>query len=299
MKVAVVGNCQARPVADYLASMCRDVELLPDTIVHLSGPHTAEEDLKRLDEADLLVAQSVHDGYHAEHLTTNALRKRYPSRVIVWPNLFFIGNCADIAYLTTADNQRLLGPLGAYHNRFVFECWKNGVEEKSALDAVNELYEIHSSRLSDSVETSLSELQRRDDNSDVGIVEFIATQWQNKRLFFTFNHPTAELLIELSRQIADAASIARQLDIESTFDNEPLNPIVPATREQVSKALGLGYRPNSTSKGVVMTYEDDVLNASGTSLYSFAELIKCSYTAYNFQPAANQAVRVTPSYAAA
>lgn len=298
MKVAVIGNCQARPLAAYLAAMCRDIELLPETIVHLSGPATASSDLERLDKADLLVAQSVQDGYLAGHLTTNALRARYPSKVLVWPNLFFSGNCADIAYLTTQENQRLVGPLGVYHNRFIFELWKEGVEEPSVIGALDDLYDRRAMDLSDSVEKSLSELRRRDEGSDVHIVDHIAAHWQRKRLFFTFNHPTAELLIELGRQIAEAAAIPRQLDVDPAFEPEPLNPIVPATSKRLASILGLGYRANTTSKGVVLSLENGEVTTSGKHLYSIPDMVKQSYVAYREQPCAAKSVRVTPHYAA-
>jgi hypothetical protein len=153
--------------------------------------------------------------------------------------------------------------------------------------------------LSASVEKSLSELRRRDDDSDVNIIDYIAAQWQHRRLFFTFNHPTAELLIELGRQIVEVANIPRQLDVDPAFEAEPLNPIVPATSTRLASILGLCYRTNTTSKGVVLSTESGEVKTSGKHLYSTPELVKQSYAAYREQPGAIHSVRLTPQYATA
>jgi len=299
MKIAIVGNCQARPVGQYMSNMCSELELLPETIVHLSSAKNAKQELNRLDQADLLIAQSVQDGYHASHLTTNALRERYGDNVLVWPNLFFNGNCADLAYLTSEDNERLEGPLGAYHNKFIFECWKNGIEQSHALDALDTLYSKRATELSTSVDQSLEELHRRDLSSDVQIAAHIASKWQDQRLFFTFNHPTASLLMELSRQLIEAAGLSQAEDYLVDTEHEPLDPIIPATNARVASILGLNYPADLTSKGVELSVDQRALNFHGEALYTYPELIRASYAAYDAQPSAQLSVRVTPRYAAA
>lgn len=299
MKIAVVGNCQARPVAHYLARMCPSLELLDDTIVHLSGPQSAAEDLARLDQADVICAQSVQDGYHAAHLATNSLRSRYGTCVIEWPNLFFNGNCADLAYLTSETNERLQGPLGAYHNKFVFACWQKGIEEASAVDALHELIDQSSAEISTSVEKSLQELRNREQSCDVKIAEHIASHWQDQRLFFTFNHPTANLLVKLSQQLANAAQLTIENEINVDTEAEPLDPIIPGTDAKVVSILGLKYPAESTSKGVELSVEQNHIDCQGTKLYTLPDLIHRSYQAYAAQPAAKLQVRITPRYASA
>jgi len=299
MNIAIVGNCQARPVGHYLSCMCPEINLLPETIVHLSSPESAPQDLSRLDQANLIIAQSVQDGYHASHLATNALRERYGDKVIVWPNLFFNGNCADLAYLTSEDNERLQGPLGAYHNKFVFECWKNNIDESQALDALDSLYSKNASELSMSVEKSLEELHKRDLSSDVNIAEYISSRWQEQRLFFTFNHPAACLLVELSRQIAEVAGLSCSREVDLDSEHEPLDPIIPANNARVASILGLHYPADLTSKGVGLSVEQKIINFQGTTHYSYPELIRSSYAAYSAQPSAQLSVRITPRYAVA
>ena len=298
LSVTVVGNCQARPVANYIASMCPGVSMLPEIIVHLSSLESATSDLEILDQAEYILAQSVQDGYHAEHLTTSALKERYGKKVLVWPNLFFNGNCADIFYLTSETGERLQGPLGPYHNLYIFRCWKNRISEAQVPDALEEMYRNDAETLLTSVEASMKVLKDRDDESDVAIVDHIKSEWRKKRLFFTFNHPTADLLIELSRQLADAASLTRTMDIDSSFDGEPLNPIVPATSKLLATILDLDYHITDTSKGMQIKLDDGKVDLSGKWLYSLEDFISQSYAAYDLQPASNSSVRYTPNYAA-
>lgn len=296
MRVVVAGNCQARPVSKYLKIMCPEIELLPEIIVHLSRPDLAVAHQQILDSADVILAQSVQDGYSVEHLTSNNLRSQYGDKLITWPNLFFTGNCIDIVYITTSDNRRLSGPLDVYHNRLLYETWQDGVPVEEATTEVRTRYARESDVLQASIRASLDELFRRDAQTDVQIASFVSSNWQRQRLFFTFNHPSSILLLELTRQLAAVANIPVELDLAEYFEPEPLNRIVPATLPEAVDSLGLTYPAVESSKGIDCQITEAKESRPATRLYSWQDLVTCFYTAYERQNLTDVTMRYTPKY---
>src|SRR5947208_11955161 len=99
MRVTVIANCQARPVADYLRLLGRDVEIVDIVITHLAK----ETDVSRLEQAaaksDFIFAQLVQPNYPVSVVRSAVLKERYGDRVVLWPNLFFKGQCPDLCYV--------------------------------------------------------------------------------------------------------------------------------------------------------------------------------------------------------
>jgi hypothetical protein len=296
MRIAIVGNCQARPVGTYLKQMCPSAEVLPETIVHLSKLETSKDDLDRLDKADLVIAQLVQDGYPASHLTSNNLRQRYGSKLLTWPNLFFTGNCVGTVYITKNNGSRLTGPLAVYHNRFVYEAWQAGIPVSDASSTVRQYYLKETDSIRGSVQASLDEFERRDIDADIRIFDYLNSNWRRQKLFYTFNHPSSSLMIELTRRIAEAAKINVEIDIAEYFEPEPLNQYVPGVPAEADKVLDIEYRTVETSKGIST---DKVINGAlkeEKSFYGWDEIVKCFYTSYDRQCDDSKAVRYTPNY---
>ena len=297
MKVAIVGNCQARPIGNLIKAMCPSVDVLPEIIVHLSNSDLERSELNILDSADIILAQTVHSGYHATHLITAELKKRYLGRVLSWPNLFFTGNSPDLVYVTSVCQTRLVGPLGVYHNKLVFECWRNAIDLSCANEELDKTYKLYKDQLLESVSCSLNEFCRRNDETDVSLAEYVSENWRKRRLFFTFNHPTAELLIVLSKKLVELMGLSSVADYDVKLESEPLDLIVPPTINAIVGLLGLEYKSSEISKGVTLSIDEQVVTTGIQKMYSQAELLKRSYEAYDAQRIYTNNVRFTPRYA--
>lgn len=296
MRVAVVGNCQARPVGQVLEAMCPGLTVLPETIVHLSNVGSKQAECSRLQEADLILGQSVQDGYPADHLTTSALRSKYGSKLLVWPNLFFVGNCPDIVYMTTKDKQRVVGPLDAYHSQLIFECWREGVRPENVIDRTAAL-SANVSRFKALAEHSLGVFVQRERDCDLQISSYIADHWQNRRLFFTFNHPSAELMQVLCRRLADIAGFDIERAAGLTTDKEPLDKIIPPHWSELYAAVGMQYEAPLQAKGVACSYNGNRIVLGETQNYGIQALIDAFYLSYEAQRPSLTDVRLTPNYA--
>ena len=297
MKVAVVGNCQANPVAQYLKTMCPSLELLRVTVIHLSNAASADADLENLDQADIIFSQLVNDDYHAAHLATSKLRERYSDKLVTWPNLFFNGNCADLCYITQPGG-RLIGPLDVYQNRFLFETWHEGVPVGQARNRLAEKYLENADSLRASVTASLTALEQRDESCDVKMSDIISNHWKSTRLFFTFNHPSLKLLLPLVQRMVGHVKISADVELDAAFVQEPLAQFVGPTFSELASVLDLDYQSVESAKGVEFGIEDGELVSGKQKIYSPDELIKLFYIAYNAQPIDFEACVYTPSYSA-
>jgi len=221
--LAIVGNCQARPLAQTLSKLVDGgVEISTVAIVHLMKDAEASVHAEALARADWILAQSVADGYPCRFVQTSALRECHGARVLEWPNLFFGGYNPELQYLRGPDRRPLPGPLGDYHNATFLEAWRRGLDVAGALrlnsdDAYNAaLYE-------GSAERALQELARREQATDVSVANWIRERVWKQRLFFTFNHPAQALIRETALQLARRASLPVRDPIPPTPDlAEPL-----------------------------------------------------------------------------
>ncbi|GGP85060.1 WcbI family polysaccharide biosynthesis putative acetyltransferase [Shewanella ulleungensis] len=199
-KVVVVGNCQARPIATLLEAMSEEIEVTKVAIVHLLNSEQEAEYKPFFEEADYIIAQLVSDNYPCEFVRSDKLSNQYGNKVIKVINLFFNGYFPDWRYLRIPTGGTLHGPMGDYHNSIIFHGWRN----KKSIDSVIQKLKsqtYYSKIYMDADRASLNELVRREKNSDVNIVSYIKRIYKEKKLFFTFNHPTLELLSEYTKNI--------------------------------------------------------------------------------------------------
>ena len=97
-------------------------------IVHLEKPDQSERFWKTLDDSDYILSQLTNDNYPCAHVRSSEIKKKYPEKVIVWPNLFHSGQQPLLRYITNINDGRIMGPLDAYHNIDIFNQWRQDRE---------------------------------------------------------------------------------------------------------------------------------------------------------------------------
>jgi len=127
IKVVVVGNCQARPLAKLLESLNPRITVTTTAIVHLLKNEQWDEYRQAFEEADLIVSQLVFDTYPCEFVRTNYLKECYGEKVVSIVNLYFTGYTPDWFYIRIPGKGTLRGPMGDYHNRTIMKSWREGV----------------------------------------------------------------------------------------------------------------------------------------------------------------------------
>lgn len=126
LKIAVVANCQARPIAFLFENALDGVEVVTVAIVHLLKDEQACEYESYFKNADFIVTQKIADNYPCQFIRTSELRKQYSQKIIEIPNLFYSGYNPELRYYRIPGKGTLNGPLGDYHNELLFEAWSQG-----------------------------------------------------------------------------------------------------------------------------------------------------------------------------
>jgi hypothetical protein len=283
VRVTVIANCQARPVADYLRLLGRDVEIVDIVITHLAK----EADAARLEQAaaksDFIFAQLVQPNYPVPLVRSSALKERYGDRVVLWPNIFFKGQTPDLCYVTAAGGARVHGPLGEYHSRPIVDAWREGLTVEQAERRLTS-GQIDTTGLRDLVTGSLEELRQRERQCSVGVTDLITERWRSRRFFFTFNHPVSDLLLAIAQRLLTCAGKPPALSLNGSHVNEPLCPFVPPAWPAIVEALGLEYPTSTSSRGVPVDLSDGrVRPRPGAAYYTPYELIETFFRCYEIQ----------------
>lgn len=223
LKFAVVGNCQANPLSTIITALAPHLSTERVIIVHLASEEDRDEDYRALDSVDFILAQRVVDNYPREHVRNALIKENFGDKVLVWPNLYYRGYNPELTYLRDENRRVLQGPLGDYHLTTVHDAWKHGL---SAPDAEARLKsgDFNRELFAGVPQDSLAELEERELDCDVTISNWVRAEVWNRRLFFTFNHPTTGALFELAERILSRLEINSEgaSRANGVFEREPL-----------------------------------------------------------------------------
>ena len=246
IKVAVVANCQARPIAFLLENAIPDVEIVTIAIVHLLKNGQENEYVCYFDDADYIVTQKIAETYPCEFIRTINLRKRYSHKIIEIPNLYFRGYNPELRYYRISGQGTLTGPLGDYHNEIVFDCWKQGYDLHKTLEVLNDESEWNR-RFNLVAKQSIEQLSNRERDLDISVSDFIRDNVSEKRLFYTFNHPCLEMLLEVVKKL----SILLSRKFNSSFSiesiQEPLNQFYTPLNKHAARFIDFKLDNDSVS----------------------------------------------------
>ncbi len=282
MRITLLANCQARPVADFLRLMAPSIQLVGVLITHLAKLSDEDEFNKWIENSDFVFCQFVQDNFPIEYLRTTTLRSRFGDKVVVWPNVFFRGQTPDLCYVTAPGSKRVLGPLLEYHSRPIIEGWSAGRSVDSIVrDLRDPDFDLNMPH--DIIEKSFAELKVRENFCDVSISNEIAEQWQRRRLFFTFNHPSSFLLIKMGDQLLQHISCTVSIDLLPEHVGEPLSKIIPATHTSIAKKFQFQFPTSTSSRGAKIFLTDELKTLNETNFYSIDELVELSFLAYDLQ----------------
>jgi len=281
MKVLVIGNCQARPLGNLIAKYTNH-DVLEPVILHLSKESEAQEHQDRIAQADLVLAQATATEFKPTHLRSDLLRQTDARRVVVWPNVFFVGQHPYLRYLTHGQFGRVLGPMEATHDMRLVNAWfqsRKGVAFNPHLAEAGYEQRVY--------DTSIRELRGREAHCDVIISDLIETHFETQRLFFTFNHPSLWLLTRLAERVL--ATVGEGQAIDPADMKEPLNRFQPPWR----------FMDESPLQGLVVDLSTEGKVTLGTPrAYTQANFEETAFACYDHLAAQMEvmALRITPAY---
>ncbi len=291
-KIAVIANCQARPIANFVKLLAPNVEIATVTVVQLTTDADTDKSLSMYETCDLIFSQLVYDSYPVAFVRLNNLKKHFGDKVISWPNIFFRGQCPDIRYLSSGG-ARVLGPLGEYQSIAVYDAWRKGIDTATA---ARELLRGGDwvDAFAEEAERSLAELENRERHLTIGTADYIKQNWRRVRFFHTFNHPANELLIRVAHDLLKSADMTASPPAVPTPYPEALDPFVPAVLPPLAEKLGLKFSTNAVTKGVAVSFDGKVTYDQRRAIYyDINSFITTSYRCFDAQLTPNSDIRIS------
>ncbi|OGR06879.1 MAG: hypothetical protein A2511_17515 [Deltaproteobacteria bacterium RIFOXYD12_FULL_50_9] len=282
--IAIAGNCQARPLAQVIKSLVPDVYISGIAIVHLLSDAQQDEYTKIFESADLILAQRVTDNYPCTFVRNKELRKKYEDRLLVWPNLYYAGYNPELIYLRGEARKPLAGPFGDYHNKTFVEAWRRGLSVDEAVRLHND-DDYNREAYGEIPKKSLEELRKREAETDVRIVDWIAERLWRQRLFFTFNHPALVLIQELADRLIRAVGLEYAHPAkEAAVLREPLGNFSCPVNPWVAKTFGCTFGEFDVIRGSsVMGIEGNqvILKQGKSQIYENRQIVEEYFKIYD------------------
>lgn len=278
-RVAVVANCQARPLAALMTQLAPNVEVTGIGIVHLLRDEQQDEYRPMFESADVIVAQQVATNYPCHFVRTDALRERYGSKVLSIVNLYYAGYNPELVYvrgLRTPAN----GPLGEYHIAELLRGWAEGISIDETLERMTDVA-WNDAIYADAPRRSLAELARRERSADVEITSYLTDHLAEQKLFHTMNHPSNRLLLEYAKRI-----VTKMGETESAPVTPPAAEMLGQFRLPLNPGarrwLSLQFEDETDYVGhAQVASEDGRLRFRGRGVYSARSLVETFYRAYD------------------
>lgn len=286
MRVVIVGNCQARPMGDILSAIF-GMEVKATVIVHLARPQDEERYATAMQAADAILAQRVADNYPIPFVRTDALRAHHGEKVRIWQNLYFEGYNPDLVYCKrkAPAKGRLGGPLGEYHLLPVMTAWREGLGVAGALARLQDM-DWHRTHFADAPQRSLQELQSRERLGGSPASDLIAEHWTRRRLFFTFNHPSAALMAQYALRVGKDLGLKPKRQIHPQLFGEPLGSLMLPVNPCAYQMHDLQFGQFTAYRGASLKAVTDgaPFNLAAPAYYTPEELVEAFWRVYDAQP---------------
>ncbi|MGB5133799.1 MAG: WcbI family polysaccharide biosynthesis putative acetyltransferase [Prochlorococcaceae cyanobacterium] len=282
VRIAITGNCQARPLAEAIRRIGINTEITSTIIVHLVQDEDEALHAENLRSSDLIFAQRVTDGYPCKFVRLSALRAKYPGKVLSFPNLYCSSYNPELTYVRTSGKRPLAGPFGDYHIKTLHDAFLKGSSVDNAVQShldpdYNEaVYGL-------AVEKSLEELRQRELDTDIQISEWIQQHLWMQRLFFTFNHPSYRLICELACRLLVSAAIPMLTPAQCpSVQNEPLGRYRCQPNAWIRRQHGFSFSNEPDYIGSAIHFEKDGNHKPGEiQHYSTQEIAECYFLIYD------------------
>ena len=205
MKIGIVANCQARPLAKVLEAF-PGVERVVSLPIHFFGSahfKKAEENFRSLiqDPDAIVLTQNLGDRFGAYETLT---LKQEVEHLYTITNVHFSGLHPDITYLGDQGG-RIQSPVGDYHSKIVLHSYLTGCSVDDCLQRFNE-EEFEQRRYFDEYRSAANRLLERDANLDVQFAARFLEIASERPVLYTLNHPTAFVFQEFAFLIAQLFS---------------------------------------------------------------------------------------------
>jgi hypothetical protein len=195
-KAILFGNCQAYAMASILSDhkpFTDRFSIIKTKAVHALSPPDREKLLRDVEGADLFIHQPVSDVYRPASTERLLSALRPAAKAISFPVSWFDAYFPDMTYLKAAG-KKATTPLFDYPSRIFIHAYRAGRQAAGAAEIYSRLDLYDPQSLEEIARKNVTTLRAREQRLDIKIASYVETNFREKCLFFTINHPTGHLL---------------------------------------------------------------------------------------------------------
>lgn len=285
MKIVFIGNCQAQALSQITHFLGLDVELEFVPLVFDIENFNTQQVKDKIYSCDFVFSQRVSEDYQVDFVRPSAIRASFGERALIWPNVYFDGYFPGVRYIYAPNGNKVTGPLTDYHFVQIQKMWAQGASPEEALERLIGPLPFEGLP-ADPVADSLFHLRHREQYADIQISDHIEKNYAHEKLFYSMNHPTDKLLLELLSKMFVKAGINTPVPEfhERLFYgyqyslNEIDLPILPYISNRYGTPLSSTDRVNG--RKIVLDNGRYVASNEKCS-YSGVELVEAFYRVYD------------------
>jgi hypothetical protein len=269
-KFAVYGNCQATPISSLLLNneqFKAQFELVkfPKPVYMLKDSDWPEIQ-ELVSSIDLFIYQQVGNAFGATLSSDNLVANTKNSAICIsYPSIFFNAYFPQVNYLRNMPAQ--VNQYSEYHDMVVLESFllsNNLAEaaERAKVICLDPNY-YSNDEVQQFINSSVSELERREANLDTQVSSFLNEFWHEEQLFFTMNHPSRRVLLEVCDQIL------AHLNIKDRF--------IPGAYQHLGETILPVYQSISSHLDKVPSLESVKVKGKAVSLCHYIDNLLNTY----------------------
>lgn len=285
MKVVFVGNCQAQALAQITHFLEIDIEIEFVPFVFDIPNFDTQEVKDKIYNSDFVFSQRVSEDYAVEFIRPSVLKETMGSKVTIWPNIYFDGYFPGVRYVYAPDGTKITGPLTDYHFVQIQDSWARGIPAEQAWEHL--VSPLACTGLPDDpVADSLFHLRHREQYADVHISDYIEDNFAREKIFYSMNHPTDKVILEMLARLFRSAGISTSIPAfrDELFDkyaytlNEINLPILPC----ISNRYDTPRSSLDEIKGREIVLDGGrYVTSSEARTYTGIELVEAFYRVYD------------------
>lgn len=255
-------------------------EITPIKAVHALSLVERQHLLEQAESVGLLVHQPVADGYAPASTNSVTGRLNANAKTISFPVLWFDGYTPDMVSLKQSGSA-LKFPSN-YHSRVIANAYAAGYSALEAAQLFDAPEFVAPEVPLEIANNSIGTLARRESELDIHVSKYIEDNFREKRLFFTFNHPTGWLLYHVADEILSRLG---------------LPPLPADVKRQFGNILGRDRWPDllSVHRGLELQFERCSLYRNTSGTLDIAAMCESYYRFYDQDRSAiNTSLRLAP-----
>jgi hypothetical protein len=226
MKIICYGNCQIGAVSCYLNKIGKTNKYYACFILNSQ----IDEFYKELETTDILILQPINDIYKNDNRLSSLSVINYcksDAKIIMMQSYYFNFYYPDLKYLSK-NNVIFREPID-YHYQTIIDAYNNNISIDEYI--INKYMDPNlylSDYLNNNADISIKELRKRYDeminkynNKNIffiNILDYIENNYKEILLFYSMNHPSKYLMIEVMKHIFEILDIDENyIDTEGDY----------------------------------------------------------------------------------